>query len=152
MIVDADRGQDLGKVVRVGLSMDDAMAEQSSNNTTNTNNNNNNNSPPTTPVTNGNTTPPKRITPKRIVRHALPNEVKQLVEKARDEKKCLAVVQAKIRQKGIAMEVVDAEYQWDRHKLIFYYVAEQRVDFRELVKDLFKIYKTRIWMCAVDRR
>jgi len=39
----------------------------------------------------------------------------------------------------------------DRRKLTFYFVAERRIDFRELVRDLFKIYKTRIWMCAVDR-
>lgn len=138
VIVEADRGQDLGKVVRLNVTASDAMYESSVSTT----------ATPTTP-----TAPtPKRIIPKRIVRHAEPSAVKQLVEKARDEKKCLAVVQAKIRQKGMNLEVVDAEYQWDRHKLIFYYVAEERVDFRELVKDLFKIYKTRIWMSAVDRR
>lgn len=42
-------------------------------------------------------------------------------------------------------------YHRDRKKLTFYFVAESRIDFRELVKDLFKIYKTRIWMCAVER-
>ena len=74
-----------------------------------------------------------------------------LLEKARDEAKCLAIVQAKSRQKNLPMEIVDAEYQWDRRKLTFFFVSEQRIDFRELVKDLFKIYKTRIWMCAVER-
>lgn len=49
------------------------------------------------------------------------------------------------------MDVVDAEYQWDRNKLTFYFIADRRIDFRELVRDLFRIYKTRIWMCAVDR-
>jgi cell fate regulator YaaT (PSP1 superfamily) len=39
----------------------------------------------------------------------------------------------------------------DRRKLTFFFVAEKRIDFRELVRDLFKIYKTRIWMCAVER-
>ncbi|KAI9312258.1 PSP1 C-terminal conserved region-domain-containing protein [Dichotomocladium elegans] len=48
------------------------------------------------------------------------------------------------------MDIVDAEYQWDRRKLTFYFVAERRVDFRELVRDLFRIYKTRIWMCSVN--
>ncbi|KAL9557758.1 hypothetical protein MBANPS3_001228 [Mucor bainieri] len=38
----------------------------------------------------------------------------------------------------------------DRRKLTFYFVAEKRVDFRELVRELFKLYKTRIWMCAVN--
>jgi hypothetical protein len=48
------------------------------------------------------------------------------------------------------MEVLDGEYQWDRRKLTFFYIASQRIDFRDLVRDLFKIYKTRIWMCAVN--
>ncbi len=39
----------------------------------------------------------------------------------------------------------------DRNKLTFYFAAERRIDFRELVRDLFRIYKTRIWMCAVDK-
>ncbi|GEQ66750.1 hypothetical protein JCM33374_g413 [Metschnikowia sp. JCM 33374] len=47
------------------------------------------------------------------------------------------------------MEIVDAEYQFDRKKLTFYYSAQRRLDFRSLVRELFRIYKTRIWMCAV---
>lgn len=39
----------------------------------------------------------------------------------------------------------------DRNKLTFYFCADRRIDFRELVRDLFRIYKTRIWMCAVDK-
>ncbi|KAK9708463.1 hypothetical protein K7432_009618 [Basidiobolus ranarum] len=62
----------------------------------------------------------------------------------------MMVCQAKVRQKKLPMEVMDAEYQWDRRKLTFYFIAERRIDFRELVRDLFKIYKTRIWMCAVS--
>jgi cell fate regulator YaaT (PSP1 superfamily) len=49
------------------------------------------------------------------------------------------------------MNVVDAEYQFDRHKLTFFFEAEGRVDFRELVRDLFSIYKTRIWMQQLDK-
>ena len=44
------------------------------------------------------------------------------------------------------MTVVDAEYQFDRNKLIFFFQADGRIDFRELVRDLFSMYKTRIWM------
>lgn len=47
------------------------------------------------------------------------------------------------------MEILDAEWQWDRRKLTFYYTAEQRVDFRELVRELFRIWKTRVWLCVV---
>ena len=48
------------------------------------------------------------------------------------------------------MTIIDAEYQFDRHKLVFYYEAARRVDFRELVADLFNTYRTRIWMQQVD--
>ena len=48
------------------------------------------------------------------------------------------------------MKLVDAEYQFDRKKLIFYYSTSRRIDFRDLVRELFRIYKTRIWMCAVN--
>ena len=46
------------------------------------------------------------------------------------------------------MEILDAEWQWDRRKLTFYYTAETRVDFRELVRELFRIWKTRVWLCV----
>ena len=49
------------------------------------------------------------------------------------------------------MHVVDAEYQFDRHKLTFFFEAECRIDFRELVRDLFSMYKTRIWMQQLDK-
>jgi len=49
------------------------------------------------------------------------------------------------------MTVVDAEYQFDRHKLKFFFEAEGRIDFRELVRDLFSMYKTRIWMQQLDK-
>jgi hypothetical protein len=48
------------------------------------------------------------------------------------------------------MIILDAEYQYDRHKLVFFFEADKRVDFRELVSDLFSLYKTRIWMQQVD--
>lgn len=47
------------------------------------------------------------------------------------------------------MEITDAEWQWDRRKLTFFYLADQRVDFRELVRELFRLYKTRIWFCSL---
>lgn len=50
----------------------------------------------------------------------------------------------------LAMEITDAEWQWDRRKLTFFYLADQRVDFRELVRELFRLYKTRIWMYVLS--
>ena len=49
------------------------------------------------------------------------------------------------------MNILDSEYQFDRHKLTFFFEADGRIDFRELVRDLFSIYKTRIWMQQVDK-
>lgn len=48
------------------------------------------------------------------------------------------------------MVVLDAEFQFDRHKLTYFFEAERRIDFRELVSELFSLYKTRIWMQQVD--
>jgi len=70
--------------------------------------------------------------------------------KSQDELKALQLCQNKVRQKKLPMEVVDAEYQWDRRKLTFYFVAEKRIDFRELVRELFRLYKTRIWMASLQ--
>lgn len=48
------------------------------------------------------------------------------------------------------MSVLDAEFQFDRHKLTYFFEADRRIDFRELVSELFSLYKTRIWMQQVD--
>lgn len=50
----------------------------------------------------------------------------------------------------LPMSILDAEYQFDRHKLTFFFEADRRIDFRELVSELFSLYKTRIWMQQVD--
>ncbi|ORY80888.1 PSP1 C-terminal conserved region-domain-containing protein, partial [Protomyces lactucae-debilis] len=90
------------------------------------------------------------LQPKLIYRLAHAAEAAQLLVKSQDEQQAMLVCQAKVRQRKLPMEVLDGEYQWDRRKLTFYYIASQRIDFRDLVRDLFKIYKTRIWMCAVN--
>ncbi|KAI8049769.1 PSP1 C-terminal conserved region-domain-containing protein [Syncephalis plumigaleata] len=134
VIVEADRGKDLGKVTNDRITpvqvqqLQRQQAEQMPD------------------LHRGN----KEIHPKRIYRLAQPGEVSMLVQKSQDEAKALAVCQQKVLQRKLPMEVVDAEYQWDRRKLTFYFVADRRIDFRELVRDLFKNYKTRIWMCAVN--
>lgn len=48
------------------------------------------------------------------------------------------------------MTIIDAEYQFDRHKLTFYFESVRRIDFRDLVSDMFALYKTRIWMAQID--
>eukprot|EP00033_Pygsuia_biforma_P002801 GCRY01003094.1.p1 GENE.GCRY01003094.1~~GCRY01003094.1.p1 ORF type:complete len:688 (+),score=126.58 GCRY01003094.1:262-2325(+) len=87
---------------------------------------------------------------KRIVRLALETEVKDLTVKYVDEIKCLQVIKTMVARKKLPMEVVDCEYQFDRKKLSFYFESNHRIDFRDLVKELFKLYKTRIWLRGCD--
>ncbi|KAI8350283.1 PSP1 C-terminal conserved region-domain-containing protein, partial [Mortierella sp. GBAus27b] len=155
VIVEADRGKDLGKITNDSITPQQIQAMQAQqaeiaalqaqqDGGTNSGGN----------ASGGNAggghRAPKEIHPKRIFRLAQPSEVAQLVSKNQDELKAMMICQTKVRQKRLPMEVVDAEYQWDRRKLTFYFIAERRIDFRELVRDLFKIYKTRIWMYAVS--
>ncbi|KAJ3159159.1 hypothetical protein HDU86_002061 [Geranomyces michiganensis] len=131
VIVEADRGKDLGKVIADDIaSLQQLQVYQAQHADTLVDSHSAN----------------KEVHPKRIYRSAAPAEVTMLVAKSQDEAKAMALCQTKIRQKKLPMEIVDAEYQWDRRKLTFYFVADRRIDFRELVRELFKIYKTRIWM------
>ncbi|KAJ2756459.1 hypothetical protein IWQ56_006336 [Coemansia nantahalensis] len=93
----------------------------------------------------------KDVFVKRIFRVADQQEVADMLgNKIRDEQNALHLCQAKVQQRKLAMRVTDAEFQFDRRKLTFYFTASRRVDFRELVRDLFKHFKTRIWMCQLD--
>jgi len=88
---------------------------------------------------------------KRIIRLATHDEVSLLNVKREEEEELLKVCREKVLQRALPMHVVDAEYQFDRHKLTFFFEAEGRIDFRELVRDLFSMYKTRIWMQQLDK-
>lgn len=84
---------------------------------------------------------------KRILRLASPQECLQLSSKMEEEE--LVVKMCRERALNVymlPMTIADAEYQFDRHKLTIFYEANRRIDFRELVRDLFAVYKTRIWM------
>ncbi|KAK4056980.1 hypothetical protein OIO90_001880 [Microbotryomycetes sp. JL221] len=94
----------------------------------------------------------KEFQPKKLYGKASPSDTQMLLSKAQDEVKALALIRSKVAQKNLPMEVCDAEWQWDRRKLTFYYTADQRVDFRELVRELFRVYKTRVWMCCLDQQ
>lgn len=134
VIVQGDRGKDLGVVIRDSITIEDykkefghfaAGPDGSQSN--------------------------KEVEPKKIYRLAQPHEIALLPAKAEDEAKALDLVREKTAQRDFFMKVVDAEYQWDRRKLTFYFISDRRIDFRDLVRELFKIYKTRIWMCAVTK-
>ena len=60
------------------------------------------------------------------------------------------MIRSKVLEQMLPMSILDAEYQFDRHKLTFFFEADRRIDFRELVSELFSLYKTRIWMQQVD--
>ena len=53
-------------------------------------------------------------------------------------------------ERALCMSILDVEYQFDHHKLTVFFEADQRVDFRDLVSELFSLYKTRIWMQQIE--
>ncbi|KAL9113253.1 MAG: hypothetical protein Q9227_002588 [Pyrenula ochraceoflavens] len=90
------------------------------------------------------------LKPKLIKRLAQPHEIQTLKEKEGNEAKAKRVCQQKVAEHRLNMEILDAEFQMDWKKLTFYYFADAYVNFNTLVTDLFKIYKTRIWMSAIN--
>ncbi|KAJ7821631.1 PSP1 C-terminal conserved region-domain-containing protein, partial [Mycena olivaceomarginata] len=146
VIVEADRGKDLGKVVNDSITLGEVEVFWAGQQRFGSGQ-----SPPTSPGgADGGGGGKKEIAPKMIYGKAGAGDAQLLVAKMQDELKALALCQTKVRAKKLPMEVVDAEYQWDRRKLTFYFVAEKRIDFRELVRELFRLYKTRIWMASLQ--
>lgn len=94
---------------------------------------------------------PKEVQPKRIFRKATKRDLEILRLKEQGELDALSACRKRVNEKNLEMDVVGCEYQWDKHKLTFFFMSEKRIDFRELVKELYKVYKTRIWMCAVEK-
>ncbi|KAK0257587.1 hypothetical protein LTS09_007634 [Friedmanniomyces endolithicus] len=90
------------------------------------------------------------LKPKAIKRLANAHEIKMLAEKEGNEAKAKRTCQQKVAPLHLQMEILDAEWQWDFQKLIFYYYADHYIDFKPLVTELYRIYKTRIWMSAVN--
>ncbi|MCJ1313390.1 hypothetical protein MMC25_007068 [Agyrium rufum] len=90
------------------------------------------------------------LKPKMIKRLAQSHEIGTLKEKEGNEAKAKRVCQQKVAEHRLNMEILDAEFQMDWKKLTFYYFADAYINFNSLVTDLFKIYKTRIWMSAIN--
>ncbi|KAG8674919.1 hypothetical protein FPOAC2_00959 [Fusarium poae] len=90
------------------------------------------------------------LRPKLIKRLAQSHEVHALRDKEGQEAKAKRVCMQKVKEHGLNMEILDAEFQMDWKKLTFYYFADSYINFNSLVTDLFKIYKTRIWMSAIN--
>ncbi len=68
------------------------------------------------------------------------------------EKKAFAICQEKIKKHKLEMKLIDAEYTFDNNKVLFYFTADGRIDFRELVKDLAGVFKTRIELRQIGVR
>ncbi|KAH7117225.1 hypothetical protein B0J13DRAFT_203211 [Dactylonectria estremocensis] len=90
------------------------------------------------------------LRPKLIIRLAQSHEVHSLWDKEDQEAKAKRICMQKVKEHGLNMEILDAEFQMDRKKLAFYFFADNYINFNSLVKDLFKIYRTRIWMSAIN--
>lgn len=89
---------------------------------------------------------------KRIVRPANENDLRAVRENREKEKKAFAICEEKIRAHKLDMKLVDVEYTFDGGKILFYFTADGRVDFRELVKDLAGVFRTRIELRQIGVR
>lgn len=86
---------------------------------------------------------------KQILRFAKPHELNQLILKYNDEIMAYRICLNYSASLNLNLIIKNVEFQFDKKKLIIYYYCLQRLDFRGLIKELFKIYKTRIWLCAI---
>lgn len=89
---------------------------------------------------------------KKIMRTATEEDLRHSQENATKEPRALEVCHEKVRTHNLPMKLVGAEYTFDNSKIIFYFTAEGRVDFRELVKDLASVFKTRIELRQIGVR
>ena len=89
---------------------------------------------------------------KPVIRKATAEDERQLKKNLADREPALKTIREKAAQLGLGMKLVDAEYTFDRSKLIFYFTADGRVDFRELVRTLASIFKVRIELRQIYER
>lgn len=89
---------------------------------------------------------------KKVIRIATEEDCCRVEENKNKEAAAFTRCQQKIKEHGLDMKLVSVEYNFDRNKIIFYFTSEERVDFRELVKDLAAIFKTRIELRQIGVR
>jgi cell fate regulator YaaT (PSP1 superfamily) len=89
---------------------------------------------------------------KKVLRKATKDDQRQVEENRKKEEKALDICQQKILTHGLPMKLVGVEYTFDSGKIIFYFTAEGRIDFRELVKDLAAVFRTRIELRQIGVR
>ena len=126
VIVQADRGEDLGEITALGNIAERKCSSSG-----------------------GCATP----TPKqRILRRAGEEEVRRARHKDEDERRARRETRKHVARHGLRMKVTETEWQFDRKKLIVYFTAEKRVDFRALVRDLARAFRTRIELKQIGVR
>ena len=89
---------------------------------------------------------------KEVIRIANTQDDKKEENNRRREKDAYQICLKKIREHGLEMKLIDVEYTFDNNKVLFYFTADGRIDFRELVKDLAAIFKTRIELRQIGVR
>ncbi len=89
---------------------------------------------------------------KKLIRKADEKDLRTLEENKKKEKNAFGICQKKIAEHKLDMKLVDVEYTFDGGKVLFYFTADGRVDFRELVKDLAGVFRTRIELRQIGVR
>lgn len=89
---------------------------------------------------------------RKVLRLANKKDIKQNEENKAKEREAFNIAIEKIKKHKLPMKLIDVEYKFDRTKILFYFTADGRIDFRELVKDLAAIFKTRIELRQIGVR
>lgn len=89
---------------------------------------------------------------KPVIRKATPEDDEIEKKNKEKEKEAFKICLEKIRKHGLEMKLIDTEYTFDNNKILFYFTADGRIDFRELVKDLASVFKTRIELRQIGVR
>ena len=89
---------------------------------------------------------------KPVIRVATKEDFRKEEKNREKEKEAFEICLEKIRKHGLEMKLIDAEYTFDNNKVLFYFTADGRIDFRELVKDLASVFRTRIELRQIGVR
>jgi cell fate regulator YaaT (PSP1 superfamily) len=127
VVVEADRGEDLGRVHAIGELAAKRVAGVPH-------------------------APAEGAPPRRALRLASEEDAARGAELAEMNESARKRAAERVRANGLVMKLTDAEWQWDRKKLTFYFTAEKRVDFRNLVRDLASIFRARIELKQIGVR
>jgi cell fate regulator YaaT (PSP1 superfamily) len=127
VIVEADRGEDLGEVSAMGIIAERKCSASA-----------------------GGCAAPSPE--KKVLRLARDEDVSRVRSLRADEDRARGEARTLVERHGLKMKVTEAEWQFDRNKLILYFTAERRVDFRQLVRDLARTFRTRIELKQIGVR